>query len=94
MQLDREPDVADVTRHVVADAKPPALGPFHAVDAAVVLLVEPVGSERVQPHAVRVVAELRLRVGKECRETARVERVPVGAAVGAFEHAAARQADV
>ena len=68
MQLDREADVADVARHVVADAHPPALGPVHAVDAAVVLLVQAVGPQRMQPHAVRVVAELGLGIGKERRE--------------------------
>src|SRR5439155_14433619 len=39
VELDREADVADRARHVVADAKPPGFGPLRAVDAAVVLLV-------------------------------------------------------
>ena len=70
------------------------VGPLHAVDAAVVLLVQAVGPQRMQAHAVRIVAELGVGIGEEVAVAARVERLPVGAAVGALEHAAARQPDV
>jgi hypothetical protein len=58
-----------------------------------ILLVQTVGPQRVQSHTVRIVAELRLGIGEERRETARVERVPVVAAVGALEDAAGRKPD-
>ncbi len=50
--------------------------------------------QRVQAHAVRIVPELGVRVGEEVGPDAGVERVPVGAAVGRLEHAAARHAEV
>ena len=64
------------------------------VDAAVVLLVQPVGLLRVEADGVRVVAVLRVRVGQEVGRAARVERRPVVAAVDGLEHAAAGQPEV
>ena len=67
MQLDREPDVADVARHVVADAGPATVRTVDAVDAAVVLLIEPVGTQRMHAHAVRVVPERGVGVRQRSR---------------------------
>ena len=76
--------------HVVADADPAALGPVHAVDAAVVLLVEPVGV--AAGAAGRSAGRGRTPARDRARTSAAqpgVERCPVAAAVGALEHAAA-----
>ena len=48
----------------------------------------------MQPHAVRVVAELGVGIGEEARRAAGVERPPVAAAVDRLEHAAGRQPEV
>src|SRR5262245_43019364 len=46
MDDDGEADVADLSGHVVADAHPTLFGAAHAVQAAMVLLVEQTGIER------------------------------------------------
>ena len=55
--------VAFAYRHRFADPHPAPFGALHAVYPAVVLLVEAVGLEGMQAHAVRVVAVLRVGVG-------------------------------
>lgn len=46
VELDREPDVARLPRHVVADPRPARRGSIMPVDAAVALLVQPVWPQR------------------------------------------------
>src|SRR4051812_1354674 len=43
VELDRKTDVADLAWHGVADSPPSRLGTIDPIDAAVVLLVQPVG---------------------------------------------------
>ena len=50
-----EADVADVLRHVPADAVPTVGGAVQLVDAAVILLVDNVADLGVNPDAVRIV---------------------------------------
>ena len=94
MQHDRKADIADLLWHGFADALPAPLRAIQAVDAAVILLVEPLGSARMLHHAMRIVTERHARVGQEVRRTAFVERGPVAAGVGGLEHAADRDRDV
>src|SRR6202023_550471 len=56
--------------HGVADALPAPTRAIQAVDAAVILLVEPRGSRRVLHHAMWIVTERHARVGQEIRRTA------------------------
>ncbi len=65
-----------------------------AVDAAVVLLVEPVGIRRVEAHAVGVMAVVGVGLGQEDGLDVLVEGAPVLPAVGALEDPARRQAQV
>src|SRR5262249_48671385 len=59
---DREPDVAHVARHGVADAVPALARPVDAIDAAVVLLPEAVGVGGRVRQLVGVLADLRIGV--------------------------------
>ena len=61
MQDDREADVADVLRHVVADPLPTRRGTLQAIDPAVVLLVQDVGRERMQAQAMGILTRTRDR---------------------------------
>ena len=56
MEHEWEADVADFLRHVAADPNPLAFRPLHAVNAAMILLVEPVGHERMEQDAIGIVA--------------------------------------
>src|SRR5205807_1290156 len=94
MQHQWETDVADRFRHRVADPVPALRRAFQAVYPAVILLVQTIGRERMQPHAVHVVAVLRVLDGKEIGRDALVERPPGLSAVRALERAADRDADV
>src|SRR6185369_9846969 len=55
MHDERETDVADRRRHVLADALPAVGRPVEAVNAAMVLLVQAVGMAWAKADAVRVV---------------------------------------
>jgi hypothetical protein len=94
VQFDGKADVADVARHVVADADPSFGGTIEPVQAAVVLLVQPVGHQRVHPHAMGVVAEGRVGTGQEVGGAPHVQRPPIRPAVNRLEHAAAREPEV
>ena len=74
----------------LADALPAPRRAIEAVDAAVVLLIEPVGLQRMLHHAVRIVAEGDVRIGQEVGRDALVERRPVAPAIGRLEHPADR----
>src|SRR5262245_13553604 len=70
VQDHRKADVADRFRHLLADANPARIltaggrrATIHPVNAAMVLLIEDVGIERMQPHAMRVVAVFGVRDG-------------------------------
>ena len=76
MQDDGEPDIADLLGHIVPDAHPPALGSFHAVDPAVILLIQTVGLQRMQAHAVGIVAVLRVWIRPKEGKTALVQGTP------------------
>src|SRR5690606_1900543 len=77
---DAEADVADVLRHVAADAHPAVARAIDAVDAAVVLHPQPIRVRRVLDDTVRIVTVLVLRaVGLRRREVhvdTEVERAP------------------
>ena len=88
MEHHRKSDVADLLRHVPPDPLPRVARPVDLVDAAVVLLIEPVGIRRMDPDAMRIVAELGILDGKEVGRHALVQRFPIGAAVGAFKKTA------
>src|SRR5437899_3116620 len=60
MQDDGEPYVADLLGHIVPDAIPPTLGTLHAINPAVILLIQAVRLQLVQAHAVGIVAVLRV----------------------------------
>src|SRR5712691_138487 len=60
MQDDGEPDIADLRGHVVPDAYPSTFGSLHAIDPTMILLVEPVGLQRMQPYAMRIVTVFRV----------------------------------
>jgi len=94
MQHERKTDVADRFRHGVAHALPALARAVEAVHPAVVLLVQAVGREGMQPHAVHVVAVLRVLDGKEIGGDALVERPPGLSAIRALERSADRDADV
>src|SRR5262249_48855768 len=98
MQDHRKADVADRFRHLLADANPARLSAhratIHPVNAAMVLLIEDVRIERMQPHAMRVMAVFGVRDGDKIGPAPRVERLPVGAFVHALEDSAARHPDV
>ncbi len=55
VQDDREADVADFFRHRRTDALPAPLWPVEPIDAAVILLVQPLRFRRMLHHAVRVI---------------------------------------
>ena len=57
---------------------PPATT-IHPVNAAMVLLIEDVRFERMQPHAMRVMAVFGVRVGEKIGRAPGVERLPIGA---------------
>src|SRR5258706_13335273 len=67
MKDDRKSDVADLLRHVIADAFPDPPRTIHLVNAAVILLVEPIRHQRMQVHAMWVVTELGIFHGYEIR---------------------------
>src|SRR5438552_3451507 len=90
----RESDRAHALGHGRAYVLPALGGPVESVDAAVVLLIESVGQRRMKPHAMRIMTVLRVRVGKEVRAYAMIERPPIGPAIDRFEDAAAGHADV
>src|SRR5450631_468640 len=90
----RKADIADALGHARADVLPELGRPVEAVDAAMVLLIEPVRHDRMQAHAVRIMAEIRRWLRQEIRFDARVERAPIRARVGRFEYASARHADI
>ena len=77
MQHDGEADVTDLPRHRIADAGPALTRPVEAIDAAVVLLVEAVGLQRVHRDAVRIVAVRRVDVRHEVRGATGVQGPPV-----------------
>ena len=74
----------------------PAIGgAVDAVDAAVVLLVQPIGPLRVQAHAVRVVPELRRRgSGRKSPRTPALSGCQSLPPSARLEHAARRQPEV
>src|SRR2546430_5685028 len=76
MQHQWETDVADRFRHRVADPVPALGRAFQAVYPAVILLVQAVGRERMQSHAVHVLAVLKGLDGEEIGRDAPVERPP------------------
>ena len=76
VQHDRESDVAHFPRHRLADALPATPGAIEAVDAAMILLIEPIGHQWVLHDAVRVVPEGRGGIGQEVGRTAFIERRP------------------
>jgi hypothetical protein len=94
VQDHRETDVADRFRHLLADPLPALARALEPVDPAVVLVIEDVGLDRGDAQAVHVVAVLRVGIGQEVGGDALVERLPARAAVGRFEDAARRHADV
>jgi hypothetical protein len=63
MQHHRKADVADLRGHVASDALPRVARPIDAVDAAVILLIQPVGLEGMQGDAMGVLPVLGIRVG-------------------------------
>jgi hypothetical protein len=67
MQTDRKTDVADILRHVFADADPTSFGPMHPVDTAVILLIQQIRRLRMQRHAMGVVAKFRKGIRVEIR---------------------------
>ncbi len=54
----------------------------------VVLLVEHVGRERMQAHAVRILADLGIRIGQKIDAHAGIQRLPGCARIEALERAA------
>ena len=85
---DREADVADPLGHASADSNPAPRGPIKAIAAAMVLLIEAVGSLRMLDHAMRIVSVLGIRIGQKISFDAFIEGGPVGAAVIGLEHPA------
>src|SRR5262249_39718162 len=63
-------------------------------DSAVILLIQAVGHQGMQAHAVRVVAVLGVRGWNEVCPNAAVVWTPTRACVARLGHAAARPADV
>src|SRR5208283_3089094 len=76
MHHDAEADVANLPGHVVADSQPLVAGAIDPVDAAVILLVEPIGSPRMQAHAMYVLSVLRIWIGQKVHLDAAIERAP------------------
>ena len=72
MKDDRKSDVADLLRHVIADAFPGALGTIHLVNAAVILLVEPIRHQWMQVHSMWIVTKLGIFHGNEIRSASLV----------------------
>jgi hypothetical protein len=54
-----KPDITDFLWHVLPDPDPTALMPFHAIDPAMVLLVEAVRQEGMKPNAMRIMSVFR-----------------------------------
>src|ERR1700730_10756150 len=90
----RKPDGANTLRHGRADVLPSLRGTVEAVDAAVILLIKTIRQDRMQPYAMRIRAEFRVRLRQETPLDPSVQRPPGRAAVARFEHASARHADV
>ena len=88
MRRDGEADIADLTRHGVADPLPDLSRTIEAIDAAVVLLPDAVGPGGGKSDEVRVLAILRVGIGHEVRLDALVQRRPARRSVEALEHAA------
>src|SRR5262249_31522 len=78
---------------VLADAFPACARPFHAVNAAVALLIQNVRRVRMESHAVGILSVLRIGIGQEVGAAAGVERLPVTALVEALEDTAATSGD-
>ena len=76
---DGEADVADLCRHGLADPRPVDSRAVEAIDAAVVLLPDPVGVGGRERDEVGVLAELRIGIGQEVGLDAPVQRRPAGA---------------
>src|SRR2546429_8406323 len=91
MQHDREADIADLLWHGLADALPAPLRAIQAVDAAVILLGEPLGSGGVLHHAMWVGTQRHARARPAARRTTFIERGPAPSGVGGLAHAAARR---
>ena len=94
IEHDREADVADLLRHRGADAAPAPRGPVDTIDAAVILLIEPVRQRRMHDDAVRIVTEGNIGVRQEIRRDSLVERRPVAPAIGRLEHASDRDPEI
>src|SRR5262249_24581128 len=94
MQNQWKANVSYLLRHVHADAVPYSGCPFHAVDAAVVLLIKNVRCNRMQANAVRIMAILGMRIGQKVGCASGIQGLPIRALVGTIEHAAARHADI
>jgi hypothetical protein len=78
----------------VRDVGPALAAIVAAIDAAVVLLVQPVGPLRVQPELVHALAGLGVRLRQEVRAHAGVQSPPGSAAIiGAVDTAAGRAVD-
>ena len=89
-----EPDVPDRGGHAPPDPDPLLRRPIDAVDAAVVLLVEPVGIRRADADAVWVVEGDAGGVESLHDLHAADQRPPGAASVDRLVHPAARHADV
>ena len=94
MQHHRKADRSDALGHRRAEVMPLLGRTIEAVDAGVVLLIEAVGQQRMQAHAMRIVPVLRVGIGQEIRTNAAIDRSPVRAGVRGLEYAAARHADI
>src|SRR5262249_50196327 len=90
----RKADRADALRHRGADVLPALLRPVEAIEAAVVLLVEPIGLRGMKAYAMRIVTVFRGRVGQKVRAHAPVDGPPIAASIRRSDHAAARHADI
>src|SRR5207245_1671057 len=88
MQDNGEPDIADLLGHIVPDADPPALGALHAINPAVILLIQTVRLQRMQADTMGIVAVLRVGIRpKECK-TALVQGTPRLALIRALKDTA------
>ena len=89
-----ETDVAHLLRHFFADALPGIGRPVEPVNAAMVLLIQPVRIARAQPDAVWIVKGGVGRIESHDHIESLDQRVPGFPAIGRFVHAAAGHGEV
>src|SRR5439155_8191815 len=77
-----------------ANILPPLCRTIQPIDAAMILLIQPIRQQRMHAHAVRVVAKFGFRIRQKIRSDSAIQWTPILPPVHRFEDATAGHADV